>query len=850
MTNQLVLASQFLLLSLAVFHPVAGLLYEYFSDVNDPFLIRLLFSVYCLLALLLIIVSRKVRRHHWRISRITFALLSLQTFYLTWINEINPAYFATIPIIVVSAPIFFTRYRLLVPFLSFIVLLTIVSGSYYGINEDTIFFFLLVGLSLPVSFFNLFLFRRIIKKLQFSDYVLNNIDALVLASDASGEVTFVSKNVNRILGYSRQEILNRGWWDVRMQRKVTDEELTHFRDHINERADREDGYDSMVVTKEGSEKWFHWKVVSLGKKSKVGVGQEITRKKNAENELKKLSLIARETDNIVLLLGEGNTIEWVNPGFLKVTLYDETDVLGADTSSFFFEQSDSPEIFHSTIHAVYEDRCMHYAELRLKKKSGEEFWANISFTPILEEGRVARIICIGRDSTKTKEAEAQIRLYSERLRTLHKLDQKLLKADSLNDIFNEIIINVKGFGLPCNRVSIAIYEFDEEFVNVISGDPQGSVAEIIMDKLPIGDFKRSIHILKSAEFIVNDLDNANESELTPSQKYLYKDHGVGGYISLPIRYNKELVGSLNFGSTSAVDFDAETIDFLKEITSDVALAVYQFRLKEAIRVKNAKLEQRNKDITDSINYARRIQNTFLPSPQDLEEYFDDSLVLFKPKDKLSGDFYWVEETPDAVWVVVADCTGHGIPGALVSLVGTNILNQAIYEKKMQTPDEVLAYLNLKVIRTFSSQNKENGVNDAMDIGICCIRKNEGILLYAGVLNDLYLVRNGELQSFKSSRYPIGLKPERVFMDFEMHHISVQPDDQFYMLSDGFTDQFGGEQNKKFGKRSLKRLILEIQDYPMPEQLRILQNTFDLWKKDHEQTDDVVLLGFKIKQIKK
>jgi len=845
MTNQLVLASQFLLISLAVFHPLAGLLYEYFADVNDPFLIRILFSVFCLGSLLLILASQKVRRYHWRISKAAFIIMGLHLFYLTWLNELQPIYFATIPIFVVSAPIFFTRYKVLIPFLAFVVLMAILSGSYYDWNELSIFFFTLIGLSLPVSFFNLFLFRRVIKKLQFSDYVLNNIDAIVLASNEKGEVTFVSKNINRILGYSRHEVLKRGWWNIRMNKVISDDDLKTFKTHIIDRADREDGYDSMVLTKDGQKKWFHWKIVSLGKKAKVGVGQEITRKKMIEDEHKKLSLIAQQTDNLVMLIDRNNTIEWVNQGFTKCTGISPESIENQSTDFIIAPNIEDYVIFRDTIEAVYADRQMHYAELQFKKVDGSTFWVNFNFTPILDEGEVARVICIGRDSTASKDAENQIKLYSERMQTLHQFDKQIFQAESLEEIFHEISNNVKGFGLECNRVSIAIYEMEDEYVKVISRNPTLPDNEIEFDQFSLKDFSRSIQILRSAEFVLNDLKTAKDEELTPTQRYLYKNKNIGAYISLPIKYRYELIGSLNFGSTHVDNFNQDTIDFLKEISSDVALAVYQFQLKEAINTKNEKLEQRNTDITDSINYAERIQKAFLPADQSLEEYFEDSFILFKPKDTLSGDFYWVEDTPEALWIAVADCTGHGVPGALVSMVGTNILNQAIYEKKYETPDEVLAYLNLKVIRTFSSQGGVK-INDAMDIGVCCIRKNENIMLYAGVLLDLLMVRNGEIHNFKSSRSPIGIKPERVFMDFEMHRIEIEKDDRFYLISDGFSDQFGGDNNKKYGKQNFKRLLKDISEYPMAEQCRIANNSFELWKKDVEQTDDIVFLGFKVK----
>jgi serine phosphatase RsbU (regulator of sigma subunit) len=360
------------------------------------------------------------------------------------------------------------------------------------------------------------------------------------------------------------------------------------------------------------------------------------------------------------------------------------------------------------------------------------------------------------------------------------------------------------------------------------------------------DFERSISILRSAEYVLNDLSLLTDKQLTQTQRYLKYSKGILSYISLPIRYKGVLVGSLNFGADTVAVFKDDVIEYLMEMASDVALAVYQFQLKESVRLKNLRLVERNRDIEDSIHYAQRIQSAVFPSSSDLDEFFNESFVFFQPKDNLSGDFYWLEETAEAIWIAVADCTGHGVPGAFVSLVGINILNQAVHEKKLDSPDEILAYLNSKIIRTFNNANGD-GVHDALDIGICRVDKLYNKVSYSGVLNDLYLVRNGELHTFKASRFPIGIKPERVYMDFELHEITLTDTDCFYLVTDGIVDQFGGEGNKKFGRRNLKKLLKEVCGYPLSEQHRILYNTFELWKREQEQTDDVLCIGFRPKK---
>jgi PAS domain S-box-containing protein len=278
MTAQLVLATHFILLAMALFHPLAGALYGQLPGIQDPFWMRVVFAVICLGFSLLILAGRRFKRHHWFISRLVFILFTIHVLYLSWLNELNPIYFATIPIVIISAPIFFTRYYLLWPFLGFAILAVLLVGLNRAESDYLSFFFLLIGVSLPISFFNLFLFQRIIKKLQFSDYVLNNMDAIVLAANEEGEVTFVSKNIQKILGYNKQDILGKGWWNIRLSRSVTDDDLREFVNQMTEFADQPEGYDAQVITKSGQEKWFHWKIVRLGTLT-VGVGQDISRRK-------------------------------------------------------------------------------------------------------------------------------------------------------------------------------------------------------------------------------------------------------------------------------------------------------------------------------------------------------------------------------------------------------------------------------------------------------------------------------------------------------------------------------------------------------------------------------------------
>jgi serine phosphatase RsbU (regulator of sigma subunit) len=473
-----------------------------------------------------------------------------------------------------------------------------------------------------------------------------------------------------------------------------------------------------------------------------------------------------------------------------------------------------------------------------------------SCVPVYEEGEFLYVICIGKDVTEEYLKRQQFLLEQKRKEILYYLDQKIFRAESLSDILSEIVKHVRELNFNIRRISIASYNFEEEIVQIIYSNNAGNFDnEIAIGTFsyPLIDSANTISILKNAEFAINDLNKEQASRMTPTQRFLYNEHGVGCYITFPINYKDELIASMNFGAENDTCFTDDVICFLKELSKDIAVAVYQYKLKEALDIKNVYLEEKNKSIIDSIHYAERIQKAILPSFEDYYKCFDDSFVLLQPKDTLSGDFFWVEDTKNKLWIASVDCTGHGVPGALVSLIGANILNQAIFEQGFEYPNEILAYLNENVIKTLQNSNEQ--VNDGMDIAICCIDKKKNTLYYAGVMNHMLYIRDNELFECSANRIPIGMNPKRTANDFEVHEVKIEKGDLFYIFTDGFADQFGGEKDKKFGAKKFKKLLLDVADYPMSEQERILKNSFSLWKLDEEQTDDVLVLGFSPKVYK-
>ena len=223
----------------------------------------------------------------------------------------------------------------------------------------------------------------------------------------------------------------------------------------------------------------------------------------------------------------------------------------------------------------------------------------------------------------------------------------------------------------------------------------------------------------------------------------------------------------------------------------------------------------------------------------------DSFILFLPKDILSGDFYWLDEIDTKVLVAAADCTGHGVPGALMSIVGNNILTQAIIEHKISKPSAILDELNKGVTNTLRQKNEESKVKDGMDIVLLALDKQKNILEFSGANNPLYYIRNGELTEIKGNKFPIGIFIGEEQKHFTNHEVQLQKGDTVYLFTDGYADQFGGPFGKKFKYNQFKTTLLGMQHLTMEKQREKLLSTIKLWQGQNEQVDDILVIGIKI-----
>ena len=267
------------------------------------------------------------------------------------------------------------------------------------------------------------------------------------------------------------------------------------------------------------------------------------------------------------------------------------------------------------------------------------------------------------------------------------------------------------------------------------------------------------------------------------------------------------------------------------------------RQKQIIELQKGEVEEKNKEILDSIQYAKRLQEAILPPKKLVKEWLPQSFILYKPKDIVAGDFYWMESVNGWIYFAAADCTGHGVPGAMVSVICSNALSVSVLDEGKTKPSEILNRTRELVIERFGRSEQE--INDGMDISLCALNYKTGTMQWAGANNPLWIIRSGtkEVEEIRADRQPIGSHLRE--NPFNNHELQLNSGDSVYLFSDGYTDQFGGDKGKKYKADNFKRFLLSIQDKDMDTQRTLLSEEFDSWKAGFEQVDDVCVMGVRV-----
>lgn len=327
-------------------------------------------------------------------------------------------------------------------------------------------------------------------------------------------------------------------------------------------------------------------------------------------------------------------------------------------------------------------------------------------------------------------------------------------------------------------------------------------------------------------------------------------------ITLPIRNLVENVDRITGGNLrerAEVTGNNEITKLSVKFNMMIAqLESYYYELEEKVKERTLKIEkqkeeieEQKKQLMDSIYYARRIQNAILPSFNLIDSHLKNYFILYLPKDIVSGDFYWVHETDGLFMIAAVDCTGHGVPGAFMSIVGFNQLNYVVTVKKATSASLILDELNKGVISTLNENTMDGSIKDGMDMSLCVFDLEQNKAEFAGANNPLYLIRNNVLERYKGDKFPIGAFEGNRPQLFQNHDINLMEGDCLYLFSDGYADQFGGPENKKFMYKRFEEFLMQIHNQPMTGQKELLKSKFIEWKGNNEQVDDILVIGIKM-----
>lgn len=290
---------------------------------------------------------------------------------------------------------------------------------------------------------------------------------------------------------------------------------------------------------------------------------------------------------------------------------------------------------------------------------------------------------------------------------------------------------------------------------------------------------------------------------------------------------------------------------LSETNAHLVAATWRERdLKKQLRESLEELEKtkqvielQNRRISDSINYAKRIQQAIIPQQKEIENILDDHFTVYRPKDVVSGDFPWVYKKGDYIYFGAVDCTGHGVPGAMLSLIGHLLLNGIVnVENEVKTPAQVLIELHHKIVKTLKQDVEGNNASDGMDIALCRINTKEKEVMYSGAHRPLYHMSGGVVNQYKGDRFPIGGVQYKGQNNFTDTVLSVEEKDSIYFFSDGMPDQFGGEEKRKFGAKRIRKIIEDNDGKSMSEMKAVFESYLDKWMLEERQLDDILMIG--------
>ncbi len=499
----------------------------------------------------------------------------------------------------------------------------------------------------------------------------------------------------------------------------------------------------------------------------------------------RMQLLLENASEVISIYEEDGTIRYISPSVTKILGYDQNDLIGInDIQHVHKEHKDQYEkLFQAVIDNVFESKTVQFEYL---KKNGETVWLEATATNLLSDKSIQGIIVNSRDITERRRAEQE-----ERMRS---------KMQALSENSPDLITRMDQDG-------------NFFYINPVIETYTGQ---------------------KPSDFLNRQLDDVNiPDDLKENWRNLLQTvHEKNDKVAMEMDFPSEL-GDRVMQVNAIPEFDeAEKMESVLVVSHDITD-------RKQIELE---IQSKNKKITESINYAKRIQGAILPNNTVIRKFLPDSFILYKAKDVVSGDFPWFVRVKDTIYFAAVDCTGHGVPGALISLIGYFLLNEIVKGRKIEDPGEILDKLDHSVTQTLRQDQDDSKTKDGMDIALCKIDLNKKEVSYAGAHRPLYYHDGKELIEIKGDRFPIGGGVFKNQTNFTSTILNVKEGDSVFFCSDGYPDQFGGPDNRKFGPKRLRELITDNIEKNIDEMYYVFDQAWEEWKGEGKQTDDVLLIG--------
>ncbi|AFM02700.1 putative periplasmic ligand-binding sensor domain protein [Bernardetia litoralis DSM 6794] len=447
---------------------------------------------------------------------------------------------------------------------------------------------------------------------------------------------------------------------------------------------------------------------------------------------------------------------------------------------------------------------------------------------------------------QNEQLEQQQRLVETAYQNVSLLSEvgKQITSNLSVEMIIEMVYDSVNKLLDASVFSIGIYNEDENTLDFINAKEKGETLPFHQTLLS-NDNLPSYCFNQNAEMNIRDLQKEYNNYIPNQKLKVIEGEMPESLIYVPINYKNETIGVLTVQSFKKYTYDENHLSIIRNIAVYAAIALINAKSYQQITEQSEAITIQNKNITASINYASRIQRAMLPPIKEIKSSFDEAFVLWLPRDVVSGDFYWFTKIKDKTFIAAVDCTGHGVPGACMSMIGNDMLNHIVLGKEITDPSLILLHLHEQVSLVLRQSETQN--QDGMDMALCVYDHTSKTMSFAGAKNPLYYIQNKKLNYIAGAKSPIGGRWSRNESDriFKTHTIQINEPTTFFLCTDGYQDQFGGKKGKKLMKKTMKSLFAEIAEVKDDKQKEKLENYFFDWKKEEEQVDDVLVMGFKV-----